>query len=81
MQRLLEGVEFRDPSRARDVVIRLGSGLPERIAERIQLLLAAIPDPDTSLRCLERLREHAPAAFERLRDASTMKILVAPNGP
>lgn len=23
----------------------------------------------------------APAAFERLRDANTMKILVAPNGP
>jgi hypothetical protein len=23
----------------------------------------------------------APAAFERLRDANTMKILIAPNGP
>jgi threonine dehydrogenase-like Zn-dependent dehydrogenase len=25
--------------------------------------------------------DDAPAAFERLRDASTMKILIAPNGP
>jgi threonine dehydrogenase-like Zn-dependent dehydrogenase len=25
--------------------------------------------------------DHAPAAFERLRDARTMKILIAPNDP
>jgi len=25
--------------------------------------------------------DDAPAAFERLRDASAMKILIAPNGP
>ena len=25
--------------------------------------------------------DDAPAAFERLRDASTMKILIAPTGP
>src|SRR5215472_16260547 len=66
MQSLLEGVEFRDPLRARDTVIRLGSGLPERIAERIQLLLATVPDPDTSLRYLERLRQDSPSVFDRI---------------
>jgi hypothetical protein len=25
--------------------------------------------------------DEGPAAFERLRDASTLKILIAPNGP
>ena len=66
MQSLLEGVEFRDPSRARDAVIRLGEGIPERITARIQLLLASVPDPDVSLRCLERLRQQSPAAFDRI---------------
>ncbi len=46
--------------------IRLGTGLPERIAARIQLLLAASPEPETSLRYLERLRQEAPSGFERI---------------
>jgi glutamine synthetase adenylyltransferase len=66
MQSLVEGVEFRDPSRARDALIRLRVGMPERIAARIQMLLASVPDPDTSIRCLERLRHDAPSAFERI---------------
>jgi len=63
---LLEGVDFRDPSRALDAVHRLGNGLPERIAARIQLLLASVPDPDGSLRYLERLRQTSPSAFDRI---------------
>jgi glutamate-ammonia-ligase adenylyltransferase len=63
---LLAGVDFRDPSRALDAVIRLGNGLPERIAARIQLLLASVPDPDASLRYLERLRQTSPSAFDRI---------------
>jgi glutamate-ammonia-ligase adenylyltransferase len=66
MQSLVEGVEFRDPSRAREALIRLRAGMPERIAARIQMLLASVPDPDTSIRCLERLRHDAPSAFERI---------------
>jgi glutamate-ammonia-ligase adenylyltransferase len=66
MQSLVEGVEFRDPSRARDALIRLRAGMPERIAARIQMLLASVPDPDTSIRCLERLRHDASSAFERI---------------
>jgi len=47
-------------------VIRLGAGLPERIATRIQLLVAAVPDPDKATRYLERLRTEAPTAFDRI---------------
>jgi glutamate-ammonia-ligase adenylyltransferase len=46
--------------------IRLGTGLPERVAARIQLLLSAAPDPQKTLRFLERLRHESPSAFERI---------------
>ena len=67
---LLEGVDYRDPSRALDAVIRLGNGLPERIAARIRLLLASVPDPDGSLRYLERLRQTSPSAFDRISSST-----------
>jgi glutamate-ammonia-ligase adenylyltransferase len=66
MPGLLEGVAFRDPCRARDAVDRLGDGIPSRIATRIQMLLAAAPDPDRALHYLERLHQEAPAAFDRI---------------
>jgi glutamate-ammonia-ligase adenylyltransferase len=66
MQQLLEGVEFRDPSRAREDIARLGGGIPERIAARLQSLLASVPDPDEALHFLERLREDSPDAFDRI---------------
>src|ERR1039458_7316870 len=66
MQRLLEAVEFRDPSRAREDIARLGGGIPERIRARIQSLLASVPDPDEALHFLERLRQDCPAAFNRI---------------
>src|SRR5579862_1339890 len=66
MQRLLEAVEFRNPSRAREDIARLGGGIPERITARIQSLLASVPDPDEALHFLERLREENPAAFNRI---------------
>jgi [glutamine synthetase] adenylyltransferase / [glutamine synthetase]-adenylyl-L-tyrosine phosphorylase len=66
MQSLLEGVELRDPTRSLEAVTRLGAGLPERVARRIQLVLASVPDPDTSIRFLERLRQQNPEAFERI---------------
>src|SRR5215467_9161689 len=46
--------------------LRLGSGLPERIAARIQLLLSAAPDPQKTLRYLERLRQESSSAFDRI---------------
>ena len=66
MQRLLEAVEFRNPSRAREDIARLGGGIPERIGARIQSLLAVVPDPDEALHFLERLRQERPAAFNRI---------------
>ena len=45
---------------------RLGAGLPERIATRIQLLLASAPDPDKALLYLDRLRQESPSAFSRI---------------
>ena len=66
MQRLLEAVEFRNPSRAREDIARLGGGIPERIRARIQSLLASVPDPDEALHFLERLRQDCPAAFNRI---------------
>src|SRR5579862_9121663 len=66
MQRLLEAVEFRNPSRAREDIARLGGGIPERITARIQSLLASVPDPDEALHFLERLRRDCPAAYNRI---------------
>jgi len=66
MVRLLEAVEFRNPSRARDDIARMGGGIPERITARMQSLLASVPDPDEALHFLERLRQGSPAAFNRI---------------
>ncbi len=48
------------------LVVRLAAGLPERIARRIELLLASVPDPETVQRYLERLLQEAPSAFDRI---------------
>src|ERR1019366_2117852 len=47
-------------------VLRLGAGLPERVAARIQMLLAAAPNPQAAARLLERLRQNSPSAFDRI---------------
>ena len=46
MPRLLEEIEFQNPSRARAQMARLADGLPEAVFTRIQVLLASVPDPD-----------------------------------
>jgi glutamate-ammonia-ligase adenylyltransferase len=46
--------------------IQPGSGLPDRIAERIQASLASVPDERSTKRYLDRLRQEAPAVFERI---------------
>jgi glutamate-ammonia-ligase adenylyltransferase len=48
------------------LVARLAAGLPERIARRIHLLLASVPDPAAVERYLERLHDEAPSAFDRI---------------
>src|ERR1039457_3196657 len=47
-------------------VFRLGAGLPERVAARIQMLLAAAPNPQAAARLLARLRQDSPSAFDRI---------------
>src|SRR5215469_3060708 len=69
MAGLIEGVELRDPTQSLEAVTRLGSGLAERIARRVQLVLASVPDPDTSVRCLERLRRQHPEYFDRIANS------------
>lgn len=78
MQRLLEAVEFRNPSRAREDIARLGGGIPEGIAARIHSLLASMPDPDEALHFLERLREESPAGFDHITSsAAALRCLIA----
>jgi [glutamine synthetase] adenylyltransferase / [glutamine synthetase]-adenylyl-L-tyrosine phosphorylase len=69
MQTLIDGVEFRDPSRARFATETLGKSLPEESASRIQHLLALAPDPDAAIRFLQRLRQESPAAFDRISNS------------
>jgi [glutamine synthetase] adenylyltransferase / [glutamine synthetase]-adenylyl-L-tyrosine phosphorylase len=69
MTGLLEGLELRDPTGLLEAVVRLGAGLPERIARRVRLVLASVPDPDTSVRCLQRLRQQNPLVFDRLANS------------
>ena len=53
-------------------VIRLAAGLPERIARRIQLLLASVPDPEAVRRSLERLLQESPSAFDRITSSTAV---------
>jgi len=46
--------------------ILAGAALPERIAARVEVLLASSPDPVSALHFLERLRQEAPAGFDRI---------------
>src|ERR1041384_2778178 len=71
MPRIIEEIEFRNPSRARAQLNRLAGGLPEAILARIQVLLASVPDPDQSLHFLERLRTENPGGFDRLSNSPT----------
>src|SRR5690348_8499528 len=71
MPRLVEEIEFRNPTRARAQMDDLSSGLPEAILTRIQVLLASVPDPDQALHYLERLRTENAAGFNRISSSPT----------
>jgi glutamate-ammonia-ligase adenylyltransferase len=66
MQRLLEQIQFRDPTRASGDIRRLSRALPHNIQTRIRSLLSSAPDPDEALHLLERLHRERPQAFDRL---------------
>ncbi len=69
MPRLLEEIEFRNPTRARAQMADLTSRLPDAISTRIQVLLASVPDPDQALHYLDRLRTENPPGFERIANS------------
>src|SRR5947209_309894 len=50
--------------------VRLSAGLPERISNRIQLLVAAAANPDKAIRFLNRLRQESPSAFDRIASST-----------
>ena len=49
--------------------VLVGAALPERIASRVEVLLASSPDPPAALHFLERLRQESPAGFGRVCDS------------
>jgi glutamate-ammonia-ligase adenylyltransferase len=69
MPRLLEEIEFRNPTRARAQMADLTGGVPETIFTRIRVLLASVPDPDQALHYLERFRAENPAGFDRMANS------------
>jgi glutamate-ammonia-ligase adenylyltransferase len=46
--------------------ILLGASLPEGLAARIQILVESAPAPERAARFLQRLRQEAPNAFDRI---------------
>jgi [glutamine synthetase] adenylyltransferase / [glutamine synthetase]-adenylyl-L-tyrosine phosphorylase len=71
MPRLLEEIEFRNPSRARAQMSDVVAGLPEAIAARMQMLVASVPDPDQAVHYLDRLRTENHAWFGRIANSPT----------
>jgi len=78
MQQLLNHVVFRDAARARATIQKLSAILTPEVQKRLRYLLAASPDPDQVMLCLERLYEAHPEAFSRLtRNSAGLQYLVA----
>jgi len=69
MPRLLEEIDFRNPTRARAEIAKLTGLLPEAISTRIQVLLASVPEPDQALHYLDRLRTENRAGFDRIANS------------
>ena len=74
---LLNGIDFRDPDRARRNAERLQGTIPPGVQNRIQVLLYTSADPDGALSRLESLYRTQPSAFERLiRTAVGLQYLI-----
>jgi glutamate-ammonia-ligase adenylyltransferase len=69
MQHLLEGIEFRDPTRARRAIAELTSQLDASIHAQIETLLGASSDPDRALNYLSSLQHQQPTAFNRIANS------------
>src|SRR5438128_1346440 len=70
MQRLLEVVEFRDPTRARREITDLMDQLDAPFETHLESLLATSPDPDRALNHLTNLQHQQPAAFRRIASSA-----------
>ena len=66
MPTLLETIPFRQRGRAQSELAAIASGLPEGIQNQIETLLVSAADPDAALHFLLSLKQHKPAAFEKL---------------
>lgn len=69
MQHLLEGIEFRDPTRARRALADVISQLQPSTQDQIETLLAVSPNPDRALNYLSSLQHQHPGTFERLANS------------
>ncbi len=49
------------------------------LAERVQVLLASLPDPASAMRFLDRLRQESPGGFERIASSPRGPALRAPH--
>jgi [glutamine synthetase] adenylyltransferase / [glutamine synthetase]-adenylyl-L-tyrosine phosphorylase len=78
MPHLLGEIAFRNPARARAGFAEIASAVDAEVKSRIELLLAAAPDPDSALAYLGSLREQYPAEFSRWTQSPTgLQHLVA----
>ncbi len=78
MLNLLEEIQFRDPVRSRPELIHIDK-LPPHAARRVSKLLPSLPNPDDSVRFLNRLINEAPAAAREItedKDALTYALAI-----
>ncbi len=68
MQRLLEQVQFRDPKRAGEEIVRISGAVPREVRGRLRSLLAACPDPDEALHLLARFGQEHREYLHRIID-------------
>jgi glutamate-ammonia-ligase adenylyltransferase len=64
---LLEEIQFRDPVRARPELIYIEK-LPPGASRRVSKLLPSLPNPDDSIRFLNRLIAEAPGAARQITE-------------
>ncbi len=77
MRRLSE-LQFEDRARVEREISGLARGIPSAILDRIDLLLSTSAAPEQGLEYFARLREHQPAAFDRVtRSLPLLRYLTA----
>jgi len=66
MRRLLERINFQNPSRVSQLIRAIERTTPQEVQAGMRSLLVASPDPEQALYMLGRLQEERPDAFRRL---------------